>query len=114
MVLWPCPNALPVQGWIPDPQLARDTVVLISLQLSVSGHPVSRILQVIVICIRFRQIHVQVMKILQMCRQDMPLHNSKKYILVVGTLRQILAELDMAMLWALGAEVLSPDKENDF
>ena len=42
------------------------------------------------------------------------MHNSKKYILVVGTLRQILAELDMAMLWALGAEVLSPDKENDF
>ena len=43
----------------------------------------------------------------------MPAQYGEKYILVVGTSLQVLAEFNMAVFWALSAAVFRPSKQNN-
>ena len=48
-----------------------------------------------------------------MCSPHVPPQQGEENILIVGTLRQILAKFNMAVFWALGAEIFGPSKHDN-
>jgi hypothetical protein len=81
-------------------QLTRYSIILICLKCKSCTEFIST---VIVLCIC--KINFQILQVLQVCCSHVPAQIGQEYILIVGTARQILAELNMAVFRALGAEV---------
>ena len=103
----PPPGHDGLQRRVPDSQFAGDVIVPGTAQIVTPWHPCDPGINCIPplhlesFCFGIRCIDVQGAQILQVPCTDMPAHDTEKDILVVGALRQPLAEVNVTMLRSL-------------
>ena len=100
----PPPGHDGLQRRVPDSQFAGDVIVPCTAQSVTQWHPCDPGINFILqesFSFGIRCIDVQGAQILQVPCADMPAHDTEKDILVVGALRQPLAEVNVTMLRSL-------------